>query len=609
MFDRKKLIGPLFSTGGLIAVLCILIAVNILFSSAALRLDLTRDGQYSLSESSKKIIAGVKEDVTFKVFYTQSAPDMPVYIKNYAGRVIDFLQEYERRGKGAVKLEIYDPSPDSEEEEWARRYGIKLFELPSGGSMALGLAVMSADREEVLPFMDPSEETRLEYAVTRMIARTASSGKKTVGVVSSLPVFGVKPGPGAPPGSPGSTPWMFVTELKKNYDVIEISPFGEKIPGGVDILMLINPAGIGGTMIRAIARHVSKGVNVLAFTDPLPLAQANASAPGGASPFDDVLKSWGVWMKPDQIVADFNHSTRLTLGGGRQETNPLWLSLDAGAFNRENILTSKLESVILATAGAFQKAGEGDFEYEPLIRSSVNASLMEKFQARLGAESIRRAFSPGGESLDLAVRVRGRFPAFPTGPAEKDADDPSKTADIILVGDSDMLYDHYYMQKQNFLGFEVARIFNDNLNFLLNAVEMLGGDDRLIDIRSRGEFKKPFDRVIEIEDRAKMQWLDRERELIRKVEELNEKLSAMEARKNPSQRLIISESQEFEIKKFKERRRKINQELKMVRRNLRSDIESLGRKVKFFNIFLPPILVGIGGLWFGLARRRKMTTS
>jgi ABC-type uncharacterized transport system involved in gliding motility auxiliary subunit len=607
MFDRKKLIDPLFSSGGLIAVLCILIAVNILFSSAALRLDFTRDRQYSLSESSQKIISDIKEDVTFKVFYTKNAPDMPVYIKNYAKRMIDFLREYEHLGKGAVKLEIYDPSPDSEEEEWARRYGIKTFELPSGGSMALGLAVMSADREEVLAFMDPSDETRLEYAVTRMIARTASLEKKTIGVVSSLPVFGLKSGPGIPPGSPGASPWMFVTELKKNYDVIEINPFGEKIPGGVDILALINPAKVGETMIRAIARHVSKGINVLVFADPLPLAESGASAPGGASLFDDVLKSWGVLMKPDKIVADFNYSARLTLGDGRQETNPLWLSLNAGAFNRESILTSKLESMILATAGAFQKAGEGDFEYEPLIRSSVNASLMEKFQARLSAESIRRAFSPSGESLDLAVRVRGRFPSFPSETAEKDAVGPSKPADLILVADSDMLYDHYYMQKQNFLGFEVARIFNDNLNFLLNAVEMLCGDNRLIDIRSRGEFKKPFDRVIEIEDRAKMQWLDRERDLIQKVEELNDRLNALESRKDPSQRLIISESQEFEIKKFKERRRKINQELKLVRRNLRSDIESLGRKVKFLNIFLPPILVGIGGLWFGLARRRKMT--
>jgi len=188
MSDRKKsFIDPLFSAGGLILVLCILIAVNIFFSKVNFRLDLTGDRQYSLSEGTKKIISGMKEDVVFKVFFTKSAVNAPVYIKNYANRMIDFLREYKYQGKGDIKLDIYDPKPDSEEEEWAQRYGIKIFDLPGGERICLGLTVMAEDREETVAFMDPSEETRLEYIITRMITRVQSPEKQKVGIVSGLP--------------------------------------------------------------------------------------------------------------------------------------------------------------------------------------------------------------------------------------------------------------------------------------------------------------------------------------------------------------------------------------------------------------------------------------
>ena len=50
---------------------------------------------------------------------------------------------------------------------------------------------------------------------------------------------------------------------------------------------------------------------------------------------------------------------------------------------------------------------------------------------------------------------------------------------------------------------------------------------------------------------------------------------------------------------------KINKELKTVRRNLRSEIEQLGTTVKFMNIFMVPLLIGIGGIIYAITRRRK----
>jgi ABC-type uncharacterized transport system involved in gliding motility auxiliary subunit len=172
-----------------------------------------------------------------------------------------------------------------------------------------------------------------------------------------------------------------------------------------------------------------------------------------------------------------------------------------------------------------------------------------------------------------------------------------------------MLNDPYYVSRQNFLGMNLARIFNDNLNLLLNSTEVLTGSEALIDIRTRGKFERPFVKVEELEKEAKKKLLDREQELVQKMEETNRKLQEFESRKDASQRFIVSAEQEKEIKKFQEEKSRINKELRLVRRTMRKDIEALGNKLKFINILLMPLIVVIAGLGFAFYRRNKSRRS
>ena len=89
------------------------------------------------------------------------------------------------------------------------------------------------------------------------------------------------------------------------------------------------------------------------------------------------------------------------------------------------------------------------------------------------------------------------------------------------------------------------------------------------------------------------------------MEETNAKLQQLERQKDASQNLILSEAQEAEIQRFQEEKIRINRELKEVRRNLRADIERLGNRIKFLNLFAVAILVSLGGLFYGLYRRKK----
>ncbi|QTA78541.1 putative ABC transporter domain-containing protein [Desulfonema limicola] len=545
-----------------------------------------------------------------------------MHIKNYAKRVEDFLYEYENYSNGKVKIEKLNPRPDSEEEEWANKYGIEGNNMPMGDKIYFGLAAMAADQEEVIPMLDPTREEQLEYDLTRMISRVQSPDKQKIGIISSLPVFGQPPS-GFMQQPQAMQPWLLIDELRKSYEVSQININETSIGDDIDVLLVIHPKEISQGLEYAIDQYVLKGRNLVVFADPFSISDPVQGQQPRSSSLPKLFKAWGVDFDESKVVIDFDYPTRLRTQDNQVEENPMWLSIQNQAFNSNNIITGQLDSVLMPVAGAVKKALDSKYEYEALIQSSANSSMTDAFRARFGGGGqFRRDFKASVDKYDLAVKVSGKFKtAFPEGKPksdeENDEQDTEKAPDhltegkakstIIIVSDADMLSDNYYVSQQNFLGFKIARVFNDNLNFLLNSSEMLAGSEALISIRSRGKFERPFTKVQELEKKAQARWLAREQELIRKVDETNQKLRQFEQQKDASQEVIISEQQEEEIKKFQEEKRRINKELKDVRRNLRADIERLGAAIKFVNIFLMVFIVAISGSFYALYRRRKIS--
>ena len=613
-YDYKK---TLLSVTGLVALFLILIFVNIIVSYANIRWDVTEDNNYSLSDGTKNILSSLSEPVTIKFFYSQSNPDIPANIKIYAKEVKDFLSEYKHAGKGRIKVEIYDPKPDSDEEEWAEKYGIQPMRTP-GGKIYCGLVFVSADQEDVIEWLDPDKEQVLEYDLTSIIQGIQSDKKMVVGIITSLPVFGTV---GRPTRQTQRTEkeWLFITEMKKIYDVRQINPSVQKIDPLLNLLLVVFPKNLSPQLEYAIDQYVLSGGKALIFMDPLCVSdrtqgQREFIRSSGAS-LDKVFKAWGVSMDSTKAVADFDQPTQVRTGDNSMEENPLMISARGEAFNKNAVITAGLESMLFPIAGAIKKSGDVDSEFEPLVHSSRNSALMDAFKAYLGVEAIKKDFTPAGERFNIAVRLRGKFKtAFPEGqPNSKDSEgkkwahikEGKKPATIIIVSDADMLADQFYVQRRNVLGLVISEMFNDNLNFLSNASEILTGSDDLIGLRSRGKFERPFTAVVKLKRTAQERWLTKENELVKQMEETTQKLRQIEEQKDVSQEMILSPEQEVEITKFKEQRQKINRELKQVRRNLRASIETLGATLKGINIFLMPFLVALIGIGFAIYKHRK----
>jgi len=268
MADKPKGIEKsFFSMGGLVLLLLILVLVNFVFARVNLRWDATEDDLYSLSDSTREILTGLKQNVAIKVYYSQNIVNSPVQVKTYAKRLLDFLAEYSYESDGRVSVEVYDPGPDSEEEEWAQKYGIRGIDLPTGETLYFGLVATAADQEETIPFLDPTREENLEYDITRIISRVEAARKRRIAIISALPVMGSPPMGFGMPQQQGMAPWLFVSELRKTYEVETLRPTADRIDEAIDLLLLIQPRGLDDRLLFAIDQYVLRGGRLLIFTD------------------------------------------------------------------------------------------------------------------------------------------------------------------------------------------------------------------------------------------------------------------------------------------------------------------------------------------------------
>lgn len=623
---------------GLLLLLVIIGAVVTILGNLRLRHDFTEGKIYTLSDGSRSMLANLPSDVALKFYFSRSSQNVPMFLKTYARQVEDLLREYQIAARGRLTLEVFDPEPDSDEEEWAQRYGIQ---PQATGVMTpplyFGIVAVSGDREEIVPALSPQNEATLEYDLTRLISRISTADKAVIGVMSPLPVMGRPQSPMMAPNMPQqqARPWYFVQELQRDFEVRSVPMETETIDPAITTLIVIHPKNATPATLYAIDQFVMRGGRLIACIDPLSLHELESQSQnqqmmmmgGGPSPstLEPLFQAWGVGFETGKLLADMQAMTRLG-GDGRVEESPIFLSLGPANLNRDDLLTARLDQVLLPFAGVLSDATGDDISFEPLVTSSEAACLVDTQMAMFGAQALRGQLRPDGLRHVMAARLSGRFQsAFPGGAPDKSPEaggDEGDGADetpasgahlsacadpnaMLLVADSDFLSDSASVREiQGMFGFRTLQAINDNLAFAANAVEKLSGSAELITIRSRGVTSRPFAKVDELEYKAAAEWRAEEEKLTTELQRTQQQLSELQSRKQGTQKLILSPEQEETIVRFQQRQADVRAQLKKVRRNLTRDIERLGIRIKVVNIAGVPVLVILCGIIHGLRHRR-----
>lgn len=176
---------------------------------------------------------------------------------------------------------------------------------------------------------------------------------------------------------------------------------------------------------------------------------------------------------------------------------------------------------------------------------------------------------------------------------------------VVVVADADMLHEQFWASRRNVLGNDILVPSSSNADFVINTLENLTGSGDLISVRSRGEFTRPFTKVVEIRRAAELQYRQKEQQLLDRLEETERALLELEqGRRNDQNQLMLTGEQQQEIEKFRREKVRIRQELREVQHQLRSDIETLEGWLKFVNIGLLPLVIVVGAGVVGLRRTR-----
>ena len=635
----KKFETWLFPVAGVVAVLVILIAVNVLGNFLKVRSDLTQNKIYTLSPGTKRILDKLDTPVEIRFYYSKDNSSMPVPLRTYAQEVEDLLSEYQQAGHGKIQVVKLDPKPDSDAEDSARLDGVQGQTAAAnltGDKIYLGLAVSCLDAKTAISFLSPDRETLLEYDISRAISSVVNPKKAVIGVMSDLPVLGRAANPMMMmQRQRGSDPWVFVQELKENYTVREVPLTADKIDDDISVLLVDYPKGITESAQFAIDQFMLRGGKMVALLDPFSFVDSQLS--GGqqammrgetySANLDKLLKAWGLEFTADKIVADPNLATKIQRQAGSVDSDMTVLSVNGDTINKSDPLGASTTDLLLPFAGAFTGTPVSGLKEETLVSTTPQAGLIDASTVMMGSEAARKFYKPGSTPLAMAVRLSGKFKtAFPDGkpaaaasPTPTPAASPAASATptptplkeatnegvAVLIGDSDFAFDQIAGRQQQMLNQVVFTPTNGNLNLIESSVELLAGDSNLMSIRSRTSANRPFVLVDKMEAAAQDKYQSKIDELETGLTQARQKLSELQSAKQSDQKSVLSPEQQAEIKKFQENEAQIDKQLKQVRKELRQEIDSLQNWLKWLNIALMPVVVTCIGLGLAFFKKRS----
>ncbi|GMQ87320.1 MAG: GldG family protein [Gammaproteobacteria bacterium] len=616
----------LSSTSGLVAVAVLLLAINLLAGLLikGVRFDMTENKLYTLSDGTRNILANLDEPVTLRFYFSEKQfSDMPV-VSTYGQRVGELLEEYAAVSNGKLRLIIEAPEPFSDAEEQAARYGMQGVPVDTSGSYAWFGLVGSNSVDDIrrIPFFQPDQEDALEYTVSKLVYSLANPQRPVVGLMSGLPITA---------GSRADHPlfgeqdrdWFTLSQMKQSFDVVELDTDNEGIPENVDVLMIVHPRALPQKTLFAIDQYVLGGGCALVFLDGF--SEADRSMPKVTSPeqgyveavrssnLQPLMDAWGVRLAPDYIAVDRRTATSVMTSRGTPVDYVVWLTLRENNFNGEDFVTADLQSLVMASSGYLFKKPDATTQFTPLVRTSDQAMQLEAGYVKYGTRptELLQTYSPGGTPLVLAARIRGDVKsAFPQGVEATEnlgrLTESREPINVIVIADTDILDDRFWVDFRDFYGQRVAVTRADNGAFLINALENLSGSNDLISLRSRGRSARPFIKVAALKEAAEKQFRTKERALQIKLSETGQKISELQHQQEGESTLIMSAELREELRKFHTEQIKTRKELRNVQHDLTRNIEKLGTWLKIINIGLIPLLVILVATVLGVVRMRRM---
>jgi gliding-associated putative ABC transporter substrate-binding component GldG len=448
----------------------ILILINLISLNIFHRFDFSKGKVFTLSESSKKTVASLQDNLVIKAYFSKNLPDK--YADN-ARYVKDILSDYQAYSKGKLKFEFIDPSDEEKlktEASKERIYPARIRVLENDKmeirEVYMGLSFEYQGNFEAFPLVQ--EKEGLENSITHIVRRLLKTTLPTVAVFQdSL--------------STEETYKTLNKTLSQNYNVFATDltrAFQAKVlvfTGVLDSLTILQQFNLD--------QYLMHGGNILFFQDMIFVYPDYQTVQPIPSNIFRMLRNWGMEMKP-ALVTDANCGTvKLRTHQGMNAVEiPMNYPLIpiVNNVNRQNIISKNLNTIAFFFASPINtKYQKNGIKVTPLLMTSHNTGQVVGPHFDI---NIQRFMGKNSESLlsgapeVLAALYEGTFNSnFPKIDSTKVEGylSHSNSSKIILVADNDFIVETAGGQIPN------------NLNFILNSIDYLAGDTSMIEVRSR----------------------------------------------------------------------------------------------------------------------------
>ena len=448
---------------GTAALIAVVVVLNLLGGNIRGRLDLTREGLYTLSDGTREILGALDDIVTLRLVISD---ELPAELQPTLRDVEDLVADLRRAAGGQLVVENLNPNDDAEVATEARNLGITQnefnvlrddeFEVRRGW---FGLALLYADQREVIPFINRTDdlELRLLSAIAAMTAEERPG-------VAFLTGFGSQ-GPETFPS--------FAQALSQRYDVQTIDLTVDTVPAlSRDTLDMVVVAGpqqpLGGPAVEAIRSFIGAGGSALFLIDKHQVSPESPMMYPVFTGLEEFLQAKGIGTDAGVVL---DHSSNSNINMGQQgfftvvRPYPLWPIALRGD---DHPTTRDLSNLTVGWSTALTVT-------DSTVRKLWVTTEMGAIQAAGGIIMPDALLDPNPDDFQTLTLAAARDPAAAGGNGESSMEGDGAAAEgrMIVVGDVDFLQEQF------------LRASPQNLVFAVNAIDWLAQDEALIGIRSK----------------------------------------------------------------------------------------------------------------------------
>ena len=448
----------------LVIVLTIILVANLISNGLYFRLDFTEDDRYTFSQATKDVMDELDGVITIKAYFSE---DLPAQLLKSKQDFEDQLVEYENRSGGNVVFEFINPNESEELEREAQQQGISpvMVNVQERDQVQqlrayMGAVLKMEDRSEVIPLVQPG--AGLEYTITTAIKKIAIKDKPKVGWIQGY----------------GEPEIQAIPQLMEQLSVLyNVEAFNIKdtsaIPSYYRSLIWANPTdSVETNAFAKIDNYLNDGSGIF-------IAYSNVDGDlqqGALTKTSNVgVQSWlarkGIAIG-DNFVVDAqcaNVNVQQRQGFFTMNSQVMFPYFPMVSNFEDHAITGGLESVMLPFASNITFTGsDTEASFEPLLLSSERTGLIKPpsyidvqrkwkdgdFTA--GSQVLAATWEKGISKL--AVITNGSF--FVNGTGQRP-------------------------QQQG----------ADNINLVANAIDWIGDDTGLINLRTKGITSRPLEQV------------------------------------------------------------------------------------------------------------------